>query len=192
MREKKNILLTIILFILLLITAFELIFFIFPGNILKSVIPLGLIDNANVSQEKNPDTYTVNSSQYNDFVNENLAINPRILWSVGNYKKSILKSSVINNELEGVITEINQSGGVFKDFNWKLRITLKGEGQDENYLGFSQASLEQLEIVTLENGSEIPIQLTDLKVNDNIRYIQVLNLLGHYETNGIKLKIIKL
>lgn len=94
--------------------------------------------------------------------------------------KEAITSTTITNEYEGIITLIDNSGGVDKaagNYHFESKIILKGNGPNPSTIYIEKSFLENAQILNASDSKEKPIKITDLKVGDTItaKIIRSLN-----------------
>ncbi len=104
------------------------------------------------------------------------------------YKKGVLIKSEVSNTYSGIITSIdflqNGTGELAK-------IKIKGLLGPGNNLAYTEKDLKNAKITSIINGKESPMTVKDLKIGDKIEVISVIDLLGNFPDNRIKLEITK-
>lgn len=176
--------LKIIFVVLLIVTAAELYYFFLYQP--KSVNKSGPITN----QPPSPTPQTI-SSEKNQFINENQAVNTNTVNNLFLYKKSILSSSIINNKYEGEIVFINKNGGFLKteQFKYNLEIKIKSDSEEFNTFYYNENEVKQIKVFNLKNNQKEPSNINELKIGDKIVIEESLNLLKDPNNNLEKLEI---
>jgi len=126
----------------------------------------------------------------------NQAIDPNILWSLGQFKKGILISSIIHNKLQGVLTEIDKTGGIHQGFRWSVKLGIKNDKNEINFVGLDEAGIKKIEVFKKSGNKEIPIFFDDIKNGDKIILYETIDLLKRATNpdadNALEIKIIVL
>lgn len=190
---KTQKILTITSIILLLITAVEAGYYIFKtygqgsnqisssSSQLTIVPPVTILDDwSHPAQAINKETiekwYTALRWFYND----------------------ILRSSKLSNKFIGVISKINNQGGIFEGggkgydgIQYAKMIEIEGEKMNKNRFFYKESELANLKIVKVSsNSGETPISFEDLKIGDHINIILLLDLTKNFDESNIENKII--
>jgi hypothetical protein len=133
----------------------------------------------------------------------NQAIDETSIQSLRNYKKGVLVSSVLENTIEGVITEIDSDGGEISmksesgevyTQKYSYRIVVKNTlNNSELGFNFDQNALSKAQFMSGEGDSATSINISELVEGDNVRVVQKLNLLQPVfdERRLVEFKLIK-
>lgn len=123
----------------------------------------------------------------------NQGINNIALTSLRNINSDILTSSVLTNTYEGIIVDIVSNEGILPtvNFQYKLKLTLKGYNLTNTFY-YNEKDLSILKVVEQYGGTEKPIQINNLKINDKIIIKEIIDLIKDFESNLTELKITKI
>jgi len=102
-----------------------------------------------------------------------------LLQRISTVKKDILKKSVISFELDGKITQINNQGWKMPDgTQYQFSFQLTSPSGNSNFIMFNEDEKKIAKVVLSMDDKAIPIQLSDLKVNDYVKINQTVDLLA--------------
>ncbi len=91
---------------------------------------------------------------------------------VDEIKKGSIKSSILTNNYEGKITELEKNGGKLtvngKSFEYKVKITIKPESDNEFTYYFRDFDLNLTKIKEMKDGKDVALQFSDLQIGDNV------------------------
>jgi hypothetical protein len=123
----------------------------------------------------------------NELITRVPAYNKETLDSLYNFNKDIIKSSILLNEYEGIVIDINENGGYLKkenfDFKYFLRIK---NNKDTNSWYFSDNEIEKIKVY---DKTDKEINLNDIKIGDNIKILHKVDLLKNLNSNLIEFNI---
>ena len=123
----------------------------------------------------------------NELITRVPAYNKETLDSLYNLNKDIIKSSILLNEYEGIVIDIDENGGRLKkenfDFKYFLRIK---NNKDTNSWYFSVNEIEKIKVYD-KAGKEI--NLNDIKIGNNIKILHKVDLLKDFNSNLIEFNI---
>lgn len=179
--SKSNKIFLFIFIILLIITGAELFYFFFYQP--KSVNKPGPITN----QSPTPTPQIILSE-------ENQAFNKDVLDNLLSIKKGVVKSSILNNEYQGSIIEIDNKGGIVPtdQFEYKLKIRIRSDSGDMNSFYYNNSEVNKIQVFYLNKDQKTPYVLNKLKIGDKILIKTTYNLLENINDNLIGEEIIRL
>jgi len=140
------------------------------------------------NKNKTNESYISPSSQENnELITRVPAYNKETLDSLYNLNKDIIKSSILLNEYEGIVIDIDESSGHLKkenfDFKYFLRIK---NNKDTNSWYFNANEIEKIKVYD-KAGKEI--NLNDIKIGNNIKILHKVDLLKDLNSNLIEFNI---
>jgi hypothetical protein len=191
--------LIIICFVLAVVLIGEVIFFTFFFSPSSSVNT----QNIGIPQANNQKEYFIESSNSriaidNKLINPQQGINQDSLsnWytMLRWYKNSTLVSSIWENILEGTVTKIDADGGKVAEQDFDRSITITGTNNEKDifYLTEEILSLPTTHVVRLRNGTETPININEIGINDKIRVILKIDMKKDFLSGQLEYKFIKL
>lgn len=185
-------LLKLVFAVLILVTIFEIGYYIYVQNGLKS------------EQEKLTNLPTPTPIEIGSILPQptttDQALNPLTLALLRNVKKDVLNSSFLTNEYKGAISELDTQGGLYQGsgltqgtiFSYGVKLSIVGKQKNSFTFYYTKKEVGKFKIVTIENGIEENIALSDLKVKDDILIKETVDLTKDAESNLVETKLIKL
>ncbi|MBM3282842.1 hypothetical protein FJY90_01185 [Candidatus Gottesmanbacteria bacterium] len=125
------------------------------------------------------------------FSNPNPALAAQKLFNLLYLKKNILSSSILNNQYEGIITEIDTKGGWHPKYqtSYKLRIVITSDNESNEFYYPNNIVNDKLQILDKESNT---ISIESLKKGDRIIIKESRDLLEkEKEKSLLELKIYK-
>jgi|SRR3989338_2184920 len=108
------------------------------------------------------------------------------------FGKGVLKSSVIINEYEGEIVDIDKDGIVSNSVEYKVILSIKGRENNENTFFYQKDHIDLIKVVKTQEGKEEPITINDLNIGDQINIKESIDLTKDWENSVTEIKISKI
>lgn len=117
------------------------------------------------------------------------ALNDQTVENIKNLNKGVTKSSILENQFEGIIIEkTNTQQEINNNFSYLLKLKIKGINDETNSFYFNKDELSKIRVKN-KNGQNLSI--SDLKNGDKVSIIQKMDLLKDLNNNLISFEIIK-
>lgn len=115
----------------------------------------------------------------------------KFLRGLSRYYADILTKSVLSNIYRGKIKSIDYLEGA-KDTQVLVTMVINAPSGVENKMYFIARDIDSAKIITNANGQEMPIDIKDLKIGDNVEITSNVELTGKFPENRISLQISKI
>jgi hypothetical protein len=111
-------------------------------------------------------------------LDSNQAIPRLMLINLSHLRQGVVKSSIINNQLQGEIIELDTKGGQFQGFNFLVKLKIKAENGQTNEFFYGEEELKKTKIVEVVGNQEKPIDIQNLKLQDKLEITESFDLLN--------------
>lgn len=179
-----------IFFMLIFITLAEIGYYLYI-NIQKN-------NNQKTLSQNSETVRTVPTYPYTDFAGDisKQALDQqnldKTITNLKQFGKGVLKSSVIINEYEGEIIDIDKDGIISGAVEYKVIISIKGRENNKNTFFYQKDHINLIKVVRTADGKENPIIIDDLNIGDVIIIKESINLTKDWENSVTEIKISKI
>lgn len=186
----KNYILVFTFSIFLIIVIGE-VAFLFFGNTLKQPASSidKLVNQTTSASEKNQSQSQTLDGNSLSFLSANLEH-----WK--DIQRGALTSSVITDQYDGTITEIDNREGIIPSrsggvINYKIKIIIKTQNLSEVFFYLNDSDLTRTVVFASKSGEEKLINLKDLKIGDIVEIKYTIDLTKSLQASIKEIKIIK-
>ncbi|MGB9883543.1 MAG: hypothetical protein ACPLRN_03470 [Microgenomates group bacterium] len=132
-------------------------------------------------------TQSVNQTQPQTNINSNPAYSNKTIESLSYLKKNIVTSSILENNYQGKIIEIDNQEGYLQKEDFKYVFKIRIENQDDtNSFYFNKDELEKINVYDKNNQK---MSIDTLKIGDFVSIKEKLNLLEDPNNNLVSFDI---
>ncbi len=118
------------------------------------------------------------------------ALNSQSLNNLLILKKGVVSSSILTNTYTGTLIDLDIKGGELDDFEYKLKLKIKGKNDLTNGLYYTESDIKNLRITKSSEGTEpIVVGPEKLEIGDNLVITETTDLTKNFENAIIKLEI---
>lgn len=192
---KTHKILTLIFITLIFVSAIEVGYYIFISYYRNTQKTQKTTVSTSKTQEYPPVSISDNWSHPDKAINKETTEKwyTALRW----FYNDTLKSSVLSNEFNGIITNINYDGRRFagggkeyEGIEYAKMLEIQGEKSNRNKFFYKESDLRNLKIIKIaSDGAEIPLKFDDLKSGNYINMKITIDLSKNFDESQIENKI---